>query len=82
MVPVKVNSQSYLTLNMHIGQGLLNMYPPGRDSVGNVIPGQQGEFLLSIENTHLFFVSGYCGDNDLGFVCVQARNGHLHHCGM
>lgn len=80
-MPVEVNTQSYFTLNLLIGQGLLNMNPPGRDSAGNVIPGQHGEFLLLIENVHLFVVSGYCGDNDLGFVCIQAENGHLHHCG-
>lgn len=78
---MKVNAQSYLTMNLHIGQGLLNMNPPVRDSAGNVIPGQQGEFLLLVENAHLFVVSGYCGDDDLGYVCVQARDGHLHHCG-
>lgn len=80
-VPVRVNAQSYLSLNLCIGQGLLNMNPPVRDSAGNVIPGQQGEFLLWIEKVHLFVVSGYCGDDDLGYICVQARDGHLHHCG-
>lgn len=81
MVPVKYNAQSYFTLNMLIGKGLLNMNPLGRDSAGNVIPGQQGEFLLLVEGAYLFVVSGYCGDDDLGFVCVQAKNGNLHHCG-
>lgn len=79
--PIKVTTQSYLTFNMYIGKGLLNLYPLVRDSARNAIPGQTGEFLLSITNAHLFVVSGYCGDDDLGFVCVQAHDGHLHHCG-
>lgn len=80
---VKSKGQSYLVLNIQIGQGLACLNPPVRDvTTNNVIPGQQGEFLLSLEDANVFIVNGYKGDNHLGYVCVQVHNSQLHHCDM
>lgn len=57
------------------------MNPPVRDSGNNVIPGQQGEFVLNLDDANIFVVSGYKGDTNLGFVCVQLHNAQLYHCG-
>lgn len=77
----KKKGQSYISFSLHIGQGLLSMNPPARDVATKVIPGQHGELLLVIEYAHLFVVNGYKGDNDLGYVCVQAKNVQMYHCG-
>ncbi|KAJ8968662.1 hypothetical protein NQ314_002185, partial [Rhamnusium bicolor] len=82
-VEVKNKGQSSFILNLHISQGLLCMNPPVRDvTTNNVIPGQQGEFLLSVDDASIFIVNGYKGDKDLGYVCVQVHNVQLHHCDM
>ncbi|KAJ8924233.1 hypothetical protein NQ315_007024 [Exocentrus adspersus] len=79
----KGKQQSNFVLNIQIGQGLANLNPPFRDvTMNNVIPGQQGEFLLSLEDANIFIVSGYRGDSDLGYVCAQVHNFQLHHCDM
>ncbi|XP_056630005.1 autophagy-related protein 2 homolog A [Diorhabda sublineata] len=77
-----IKSQSDFVLSIQIGRGILEMHPPVRDSGNNVIPGQQGEFLLSLEDANVFVVSGYKGDDTLGFVCVQLQNAKLYHCDM
>ncbi|RZC41089.1 autophagy-related protein 2 A -like protein, partial [Asbolus verrucosus] len=75
--------ESYLTVNIQIGRGLLSMYAPVRDVVSNnVIPGQQGEFLINVEDATVFMVNGYMGDINLGFVCLEIHNAQLHHCDM
>lgn len=77
-----IKTQSDFVLSIQIGQGILEMHPPVRDSGNNVIPGQQGEFLLNLEDANVFVVSGYKGDDTLGFVCVQLQNAKLYHCDM
>ncbi|KAB0799030.1 hypothetical protein PPYR_06910 [Photinus pyralis] len=79
---VEPKGQSYLVLNIHIGNGLLCMNVPVRDVATNVIPGQHGEFLFNVEDATIFTVTGYRGDDNLGFVSVQASNAQLYHCDM
>lgn len=74
--------QSFLSLNVHILQGILCMNPPVRDASLNVIPEQQGELLLVVEDAKIFTVSQYLGDPDLSYVCVQSTSASLHHCDM
>ncbi|CAH1999640.1 unnamed protein product [Acanthoscelides obtectus] len=79
----KTVGQSYLTLNIQIGQGVMCVNPPVREaSTKNVIPGQQGEFMLNLEDANVFVVSGYKGETNLGYVCVQVHNAQLYHCDM
>lgn len=72
--------QSFLSLNVHILQGILCMNPPVRDTSLNVIPEQQGELMLLAEDTSVFVVSQYMGDPNLSYVCVQSATASLHHC--
>lgn len=71
--------QSFLSFNIHILQGILCMNPPVRDTALNVIPEQQGELLLIVEDASIFTVSQYLGDPNLAYVCVQAVSASLHH---
>lgn len=73
--------QSSFALNLHIGHGLLSMFTPVRDQATNVIPNQQGEFTVTVEDATVFTVSGYNGDENLGYVCLQVGNAQLYHCG-
>lgn len=73
---------SAFALTLQIGQGLIYMHTPARDQSTNVIPNQQGEFCLLCNDTLIFSVNGFDGDEDLGYVCVQVGNAQLYHCGM
>lgn len=74
--------QSSIVLSIDIGQGLAVLNPPAREQgSNNVMPGQQGEFLLSVEDANIFVVSGYQGNEHLSYVCVQVHNASVSHCG-
>lgn len=45
------------------------------------MPGQQAELLLNVEDANIFMVSGYQGDDNLSYVCVQVQSANLSHCG-
>lgn len=76
-------TQSKFVMNIKIVQGLVTLFTPVRDmATNNVIPNQQGEFLLNVDDANIFIVSGYKGDTNLGFVCVQIHKVDLHHCNM
>lgn len=76
-------SQSDFVMEIKIAHGLVSLFTPVRDdSSNNVIPSQQGEFLLNVEDAKVFIVSGYKGDDNLGFVCVQVHKADLNHCEM
>ncbi|XP_015509682.1 autophagy-related protein 2 homolog B [Neodiprion lecontei] len=74
--------QSTVALSLTINQGLVSMFPPVRDSSHNVIPGQQGELILRLEDALLFSISAYKGNNNLGYVCAMLRTVSLSHCGL
>lgn len=74
--------ESYLTLNLQIARGLLCLFTPVRDASGNnVIPGQQAEFLVNVENASFFMVNGYKDDPDLVYLCSEVQKAQLYHCG-
>lgn len=74
--------QSSLALSLMINQGLASMYTPVRDSSHNVIPGQQGELIVWLEDALIFSVGSYKGNNNLGYVCAMFKNISLNHCGL
>lgn len=76
------NGQSNLALILNIDQGLLCMYTPVRDSMRNVIPGQQGELIIRLEDATIFSVTAYKGNSNLGYVCAMIRGMSLDHCGL
>lgn len=45
------------------------------------MPGQQAEILLNVEDANIFVVSGYEGDENLSYICVQVHSANLFHCG-
>lgn len=47
-----------------------------------MIPGQLGEFVIKVNNLHLFSVSSYLGNPNLGYVCLQSKNAEVYHCGL
>lgn len=71
-----------MAFKLSIGQGTMTMFSPVRDNQKHVIPGQLGEFILKLGSTELFSVSGYNGDADLGYVCMQAGAIEIYHCGL
>lgn len=52
-----------------------------QDSQGNVIPGQQGEMLVQLDEGNMFLVSHYRGCPDLSYVCVQVNHATVFHNG-
>lgn len=68
--------------NLQIGQGMVTIYAPVRDSSNHVIPGQLGEFVLKVSSTSIFTVSSYHGNSNLGYFCIQSGNLDLFHCGQ
>lgn len=76
------NGQSNIALTLNINQGLLSLYTPVRDAMRNVIPGQQGELLLRVEDATVFSVTSYKGNGNLGYVCAMVKSFSLNHCGL
>lgn len=79
---VSKNGQSNLALFLNIDQGLLCMYTPARDSVKNVIPGQQGELIIRLDDATIFSVTAYKGNSNLSYVCAMIKEMSLDHCGL
>ncbi|KYM93249.1 Autophagy-related protein 2 like protein A [Atta colombica] len=75
-------AQSKLAITLSINQGLLSMYTPVRDSMRNVIPGQQGELIIRLEDATIFSVTAYKGNANLSYACTMMRNVSLDHCGL
>ncbi|KOC64737.1 Autophagy-related protein 2 like protein B [Habropoda laboriosa] len=79
---VSRNSQSNLALILNIDQGLLCMYTPVRDAMRNVIPGQQGELIIRVEDATIFSVTSYKGNANLSYLCAMVKETSLDHCGL
>lgn len=58
------------------------MYTPVRDSMRNVIPGQQGELIIRVDDATIFSVTAYKGNTNLGYVCAMINEISLDHCGL
>lgn len=52
-----------------------------KDAQNRVIPGQLGEFVLKVKSAYLFSVTGYNGDENIGYVCLESKSGELYHSG-
>ncbi|XP_046401930.1 autophagy-related protein 2 homolog B isoform X2 [Ischnura elegans] len=74
--------QSNFVLSLNIGHGIIGLHTPVRDTAGNVIPNQHGEFDIVLEDGNLFAVSSYKSNPELGFVCIQVCKAALYHNGM
>lgn len=70
------------SFQLHVGQGMVTIYAPVRDSSNHVIPGQLGEFVLKVKSTTIFTVSSYHGNTNLGYFCIQSGNLEMFHCGL
>lgn len=80
-VPI-VDNSSAATLRLSVGQGMLTMYSPVRDSANHVIPGQLGEFVIKVNSATVFSVSGYRGNENLNYLCVEAGSAEIFHFGL
>lgn len=79
---IQAGYQSSVIVSLKIEKGLAVLNPPARESgSNNVMPGQQGELLLNVENANIFVVSGYKGDDNLAYICVEVHSANLYHCG-
>lgn len=47
-----------------------------------MIPGQQGEFVIKLQNGSLFSVSSFRGNDNLNYMCVQACAVEMYHIGL
>lgn len=83
LLPIYQKDYSSTTsFQLHVGQGMVTMYAPVRDSQNHVVPGQLGEFVLKVNSTTIFTVSSYHGNANLGYFCIQAGNLEMFHCGL
>ncbi|XP_055377404.1 autophagy-related protein 2 homolog B isoform X2 [Condylostylus longicornis] len=57
-------------------------FTPVRDSENRVIPGQSGEFVVNVGDFNLFSVSGFNGNENLAYLCIQSNAVKLYHCGL
>ncbi|KAG8235898.1 hypothetical protein J437_LFUL010128 [Ladona fulva] len=74
--------QSFLTLSLNVGHGVIGLQTPVRDTIGNVIPNQHGELDILLDDGNLFAVSSYKGNPELGFICIQVNKAAINHNGM
>lgn len=77
-----IKQSSTCSFRLNMGQGMLTMYTPVRDSANRVIPGQNGEFVIKAQNGFVFSVSGYQGNDNLNYLCVQAAAAEVFHIGL
>lgn len=83
LLPIYQKDYSNTTsFQLTVGQGMVTMYAPTRDSSNHVIPGQLGEFVLKVNSTSIFTVSSYHGNSNLGYFCIQSGNLEMFHCGL
>ncbi|XP_049276708.1 autophagy-related protein 2 homolog A isoform X1 [Anopheles funestus] len=71
-----------VAFRLNIGQGVLTMFAPVRDAQKHVIPGQFGEFVIRLSSGYIFSVSGFHGNTNLGYLCIQAKSAEFYHCGL
>ncbi|XP_312964.6 autophagy-related protein 2 homolog A [Anopheles gambiae] len=71
-----------VAFRLNIGQGVLTMFAPVRDAQKHVIPGQFGEFVIRLSSGYVFSVSGFHGNANLGYLCIQAKSAEFYHCGL
>ncbi|XP_050067859.1 autophagy-related protein 2 homolog A [Anopheles maculipalpis] len=71
-----------VAFRLNIGQGVLTMFAPVRDAQKHVIPGQFGEFVIRLAAGYIFSVSGFHGNSNLGYLCIQAKSAEFYHCGL
>ncbi|XP_053661405.1 autophagy-related protein 2 homolog A [Anopheles marshallii] len=71
-----------IAFRLNIGQGVLTMFAPVRDAQKHVIPGQFGEFVIRLNSAYIFSVSGFHGNTNLGYLCIQAKSAEFYHCGL
>lgn len=77
------SKQSVFTLYLLIGNGKVYFSPPARYKNLSILPDHKGELLFAVENgATLFSVSGYNGNTNLNYVCVQVTEAQLLHCDM
>ncbi|XP_065094861.1 autophagy-related protein 2 homolog A-like [Ochlerotatus camptorhynchus] len=77
-----VDRSNAVSFQLNIGQGMLTMFAPVRDAQNHVIPGQLGEFIMKIQSTYVFSVSGFHGNTNLGYLCIQGKAADVYHCGL
>ncbi|XP_029712827.1 autophagy-related protein 2 homolog A [Aedes albopictus] len=77
-----VDRSNAISFQLNIGQGMLTMFAPVRDAQNHVIPGQLGEFIMKIQSTYVFSVSGFHGNSNLGYLCIQGKAADIYHCGL
>ena len=53
----KADYSSTMAFQLDIGQGMVTMYAPVRDTTNHVIPGQLGEFVIKIKEAMVFSVN-------------------------
>lgn len=70
------------SFELNINEGVLTLLAPVRGADNKVIPGQRGEFVITLSNLTLFTVSGYQENKNLSYVCLQASEAELFHCGL
>lgn len=61
---------------------MVTMYAPVRDSANRVIPGQLGEFVIKLQTGYVFSVSGFRGNENLNYMCVQVASAEVYHIGL
>lgn len=58
------------------------LYLPVRNGQNLVIPEQFGELVIKATDLKLFSVRGFCGNDNLGYLCLDASQLEAFHCGL
>ncbi|KAL4717909.1 hypothetical protein ACJJTC_001327, partial [Scirpophaga incertulas] len=66
-------------LTLKVGDGLLTIYAPVRDSNKRVVPGQMGELVLEAHKLSMCQVSGLNGKPKTAQLCLRAGKATLFH---
>ncbi|XP_076030640.1 autophagy-related 2 [Oratosquilla oratoria] len=66
-------------VTLSVGHGIASLNTPYRDSKNNVVPGQNGQVMVVVDQGTVFSATGYQGDVNLGYTCIWANQGYIYH---
>uniref|UniRef100_T1JN27 Autophagy-related protein 2 n=1 Tax=Strigamia maritima TaxID=126957 RepID=T1JN27_STRMM len=74
--------QNKVAVTIRTNQGRLTLFTPTKEDKDKEITGYCGEIHLQIEDGLCYILSGFQGQRDCSFICLQLNKGAIFHNGL